>query len=218
MIKFNRFLLCALICAPSGVWAARSTDFYMAAQLLAAARNGNTRLVQNLINSGANVNFVDSTGLSVVCTAVMNNDMRAVQVLQMYGADASNCDRQIKNYQARTNPEPESGLFSGLSSTHKLVLGTIGVAGVVGGLLWATDAFDGTNHNGSSSSSGNHGSGSGGSSSDTVTAAFTVPYSPAYLNTNGTINKDALVNADTWVTEEGRTDFDYIKNSDMQNY
>ena len=146
MIKVNRFLLCALICAPFGAWAANdSTSFNMAAQLLSAARNGNTRLVQNLINSGADVNYVDSTGLSVVCTAVMNNDTNAVQVLQMYGADASNCDRQIKNYQARMNPVSESGVFSGLSSTHELVLGVIGAAAVVGGLLWATDAFDGDN-------------------------------------------------------------------------
>ena len=148
---------------PCGAFAATgTTGFNMAAQLLSAARNGNTRLVQNLINSGADINYVDSTGLSVVCTAVMNNDMRAVQVLQMYGADASNCDRQIKNYRTRTNPTPESGVFSGLSSTHKLVLGTVGVAAVVGGLLWATDVFDGGDDNNSSASTGSHAGGGGG--------------------------------------------------------
>ena len=178
MIKFNRFLLCALVAAPCGAWAAGgSTGFNMAAQLLSAARNGNTRLVQNLINSGADVNYVDSTGLSVVCTAVMNNDLRAVQVLQMYGADASNCDRQIKNYKNRTSPTPDSGLFAGLSSTHKLVLGVVGVGAVVGGLLWATDALDGGNNNSSNGGTGNHAGGGGsesGGSSDT-NIGFTIP-------------------------------------------
>ena len=86
---------------PVGAMAA-GADFNMAAQLLSAARNGNTRLVQNLINSGADVNYVDSTGVSVVCTAVMNNDRQAVQILQMYGADASQCDRQIKKQKQKT--------------------------------------------------------------------------------------------------------------------
>ena len=81
LVKFNRALFLLIMFAPSVSFAA-GADFNMAAQLLSAARNGNTRLVQNLINSGANVNYIDSTGLSVVCTAVMNNDMRAVQVLQ----------------------------------------------------------------------------------------------------------------------------------------
>lgn len=189
LIKSNRFLLCALFAMPCGAWAAQPTGFTMAAQLLSAARNGNTRLVQNLINSGADVNYVDSTGLSVVCTAVMNNDIRAVQVLQMYGADASDCDRQIKNYQARTNPVYESGLFSGLSSTHKLVLSAVGAAAVIGGLLWLTDAFDGSNDNSSSSSGGSHsGGGSGGSSGEeSLAAAFTIPYGPAMVDSGGTV-------------------------------
>ena len=182
--------MCALIFAPCVVLAAdNSTGFNMAAQLLSAARNGNTRLVQNLINSGADVNYVDSTGLSVVCTAVMNNDTNAVQVLQMYGADASNCDRQIKNYQARMNPVRESGVFSGLSSTHELVLGVIGAAAVVGGLLWATDAFDGDNHNGSSGNSGNHsGNNENNGGSNSLTAAFTVPYGPRMVTSNGSVS------------------------------
>ena len=220
MHKLKRFLLGVLFIIPFGAYAAGSADFNMASQLLAAARNGNTRLVQDLINSGANINYVDSTGLSIVCTAVMNNDIRAVQVLQMYGADASNCDRQIKNYKARTNPQPESGLFSGLSSTHSLVLSVIGSAAVIGVLLWATDAFDGDNHNSSSGGGGGHssGGGSGGDDDDTITPMFTVPYSPAYLNTDGTINQSFVVNPDNWITDQGQMDFDYIQGSDMQNY
>ena len=198
LVKFNHFLLCALFVAPYGAVAATgTTGFNMAAQLLSAARNGNTRLVQNLINSGADINYVDSTGLSVVCTAVMNNDMRAVQVLQMYGADASNCDRQIKNYRTRTSPTPESGVFSGLSSTHKLVLGTVGVAAVVGGLLWATDVFDGGDDNNSSASTGSHAGGGGGGSGGggSLAPAFTVPYGTAMVDSNGNVISN--FNADT---------------------
>ena len=169
MTGFNRILFLLLVFTPAASIAA-GTDFNMAAQLLSAARNGNTRLMQNLINSGANVNYVDSTGLSVVCTAVMNNDVRAVQVLQMYGADASQCDRQIKNYRARNNPTSDTGVFSGLSPTHKLMLGAVGVAGGIAGVLWATDAFGGGGGD-SGVGTGGHGSNSGGGSGNDGTNA-----------------------------------------------
>lgn len=216
MKKINQFLLCALFTAPCGAWAAGgSTGFNMAAQLLSAARNGNTRLVQNLINSGADVNYVDSTGVSVVCTAVMNNDMRAVQILQMYGADASNCDRQIKNYKNRTSPAPDSGLFAGLSSTHKLVLGTVGVAAVVGGLLWATDAFDDGDSNTYNGGTGSHAGGdSSESGDDSTTGTLIVPSSPS-----------GSITANEWVTSaQGSTNFNYLRGLTitdpdyMQNY
>ena len=182
MIKFKHFLIGLFVFAPSVALAA-GTDFTMAAQLLSAARNGNVRLVQNLINSGADVNYTDSTGVSVVCTAVMNNDIRAVQILQMYGADASNCDRQIKDYNARTNPTEDSGVFSGLSSTHRLVLTVVGAGAVIAGLLWATDAFDSNSggHSGNGNSGG-HGSNSGDDSSGSLKAAFTVPYGPKMVD------------------------------------
>jgi hypothetical protein len=191
LVNLNRFLLGFLIVAPCTSFAASDASFNMAAQLLSAARNGNTRLVQNLINSGADVNYIDSTGVSVVCTAIMNNDIRAVQVLQMYGADASQCDRQIKNYRARNNPTADTGLFSGLSSSHKLLLSVAGTGAVIAGLLWATDAFEDDNGNSSSSSnSGGHtsgGSGSGGSGSG-LNAALTVPYGPAMVTTTGAVS------------------------------
>ncbi len=219
MTGFNRILFLLLVFTPAASIAA-GTDFNMAAQLLSAARNGNTRLMQNLINSGADVNYVDSTGLSVVCTAVMNNDVRAVQVLQMYGADASGCDRQIKNYRARNNPTSDTGVFSGLSPTHKLVLGAVGVAGGIAGVLWATDAFGGDGGGDSGVATGGHGSnsGSGEDSSSDVTPMFTVPYSPAYLTTSGTVNPDVVVSANDWVSSEGENNFNFIQSSDMQNY
>lgn len=172
----------------TGVSAAPDAGFNMASQLLSAARNGNTRLVQNLINSGADVNYVDSTGLSVVCTALMNNDMRAVQVLQMYGADASNCDKQIKNYKNRNMPEADSGLFSGLTPAHKLVLGVAGAGAVIGGLLLATDAFDFGNDNDSNGGSGSHSNNNNDNNNTSLTAAFTVPYGPAMVTSTGSVN------------------------------
>ncbi len=190
LIKFNRVLFLLMVGAPS-VAGAAGTDFNMAAQLLSAARNGNTRLMQNLINSGADVNYVDSTGVSVVCTAVMNNDMRAVQLLQMYGADASQCDRQIKNYRVRNTSVDETGLFSGLSPTHKLVLGSVGAIGAIAGILWATDAFDSDGGGDSFTSTGSHGSGSGGSGnggSSSLTPTFTIPYGPAMVTAGGAVS------------------------------
>lgn len=219
LTKFNRALFLLSVFVP-GVSFAADADFNMAAQLLSAARNGNTRLMQNLINSGADVNYIDSTGVSVVCTAVMNNDTRAVQLLQMYGADSSQCDRQIKNYRTRNTQTSDVGLFSGLSSTHKLVLGSLGTVGAVAGVVWATGALGSDGGGDAGVGSGGHGTGGGGDSDDDVLKPeFTVPYSPAYLTTSGTVNPDVVVSANDWVTTEGQMDFDFMRaSSEMQNY
>jgi len=180
-MKYIRLLAFALCFVPFASFAA-TNDFMVAAQLLAAARNGDIQQVEILINDGADVNFVDSTGLSVVCTALMNNDVRAAQILQMYGADASKCDRQIRKYNSQNKPERSGGLFSGLSSTHTLTLAAAGAAVVVGGLLLLTDVLDFSNDNHSSSgggdrpSGGNPGDGSGG---EPAVAKITLPYGPA---------------------------------------
>ena len=91
-MKYIRLLLLAIFFIPAASFAATvsNNEFMVAAQLLSAAKNADIQQVQILINNGANVNYVDSTGLSLVCTALMNNDVRAAQILQMYGADASN--------------------------------------------------------------------------------------------------------------------------------
>ncbi len=186
-MKFVRLLVFALFFAPFGAFAAPN-DFTVAAQLLAAAKNADIQQVQILVNNGANINYVDSTGLSLVCTALMNNDLRAAQILQMYGADASQCDRQIKNYKTQNSPGRTGGLFGGLSTAQGLTLAAAGAAVVVGGLYLLTDVFDHDNHNHTSSSSdGNHGGGSGGggggsSNSGTVWSAGALPYGPAMLN------------------------------------
>ena len=120
-MKIIRFLLFCVSLIPLSVNAAPS-EFSMAAQLLAAAKNADVQQVQALVNNGANVNFVDSTGLSIVCTALMNNDVRAAQILQMYGADASRCDVQIKRYNSKNKPKSTGGLFGGLSSAQSLTL------------------------------------------------------------------------------------------------
>ena len=75
-MKLLRFLLLFVFLVPFGARAVVD-DFTMAAQLLAAAKSADIQQVQVLVNNGANVNFVDSTGLSIVCTALMNNDIRA---------------------------------------------------------------------------------------------------------------------------------------------
>ena len=193
-MKFIRILLFSVCLMPMASFAA-SNDFMMAAQLLAAAKNADIQQVQSLVNAGANVNFVDSTGLSIVCTALMNNDVRAAQILQMYGADASKCDTQIKRFNNRTKPKSTGGLFSGLSSAQSLTLTAAGAAVVVGGLFLLTDLFDPGNDNDAASSGGSrpdNNPGNGGVNGG-GTLGLSVPYSPAYLGADGKITTDDTV-------------------------
>ena len=181
-MKYIRILFLSLFVFPFGAFAVpQNNEFMAAAQLLAAARNADIQQVQMLVNSGANINYVDATGLSVVCTALMNNDTRAAQILQMYGADASQCDRQIKNYNNRTKPKPSGGLFGGLSSVQNMTLAAAGAAVVVGGLLLLTDVFDPGNNNENGNLSGGTRPGTGGNTggNDNATSTITVPYGPA---------------------------------------
>ncbi len=182
-MKFIRVLLVALFMVPFAARAA-SSDFMVAAQLLAAAKNADIQQVQALVNNGADINFVDATGLSLVCTALMNNDVRAAQILQMYGADASKCDRQIKQYNSANKPRSTGGLFSGLSSTQGMALAAAGAAVVIGGLFLLTDVFDAGNENETAvSGSGNRpGQGDSGGNSGSLAAAFTLPYGPAMVD------------------------------------
>ncbi len=181
-MKIIRLLFFVFCLTPLASFAANS-EFTMAAQLLAAAKAADIQQVQSLVNAGANVNFVDSTGVSIVCTALMNNDTRAAQILQMYGADASKCDRQIKQYNNRNKPRETGGLFSGLSSAQTISLAAAGAAVVVGGLLLLTDVFDPGNDNQSAGSGGNRpdnnpGTDTGGN----INAAFVLPYGPTMKN------------------------------------
>ena len=190
-MKFIRFVCLLLLYVPCVAFGAVS-DFQNAAHLLSAARRGDVQTVQILINNGANVNYVDSTGLSLVCTAVMNNDTRAIHILQMYGADASNCDRQIKQYKQATTRAvrgEQYGFFSGLGTAQTLALSAVGVAAVVGGIMLLTDVFDSDSGGGSGGMSGDtsHGSGQGGGGSSgggatTQMLALNLPYGPACKN------------------------------------
>lgn len=192
-MKYIRLLLFALFLIPAGAVAAttaNNSEFMVAAQLLAAAKNADIQQVQLLISNGANVNYVDSTGLSLVCTALMNNDVRAAQILQMYGADASQCDRQIKQYNSRTQTESSGGLFSGLSSAQTISLAAAGAAVVVGGLFLLTDWLDPGNENGGGTSSGGNrpGQGEGGDGSGgTTSSTAEIPVGPAYFDAAGDI-------------------------------
>lgn len=181
-MKYIRILLVSLFVLPFAARAA-SPEFMVAAQLLSAAKNADIQQVQALINNGANVNFVDSTGMSIVCTALMNNDVRAAQILQMYGADASNCDRQIKQYRNKNTTKTGSGgLFGGLSSAQSMTLAAAGAAVVVGGLLLLTDVFDPGNDNKSPSSGGNRGDDTPGADTNNPTEKLAIPYGPAMPN------------------------------------
>ena len=183
-MKFLRFLVLALFFAPFASFAAPG-EFAVAAQLLAAAKNADIQQVQILVNNGANINYVDNTGLSLVCTALMNNDLRAAQILQMYGADASQCDRQIKDYKTRNTPERTGGLFGGLSTAQGIVLAAAGAAVVIGGLFLLTDIFDPDNDNNNSSGGSGVRPDSGGSTTpgESGSAIFTggIPYGPAFV-------------------------------------
>ena len=226
-MKNVRFWLLLGALVPCGAFGAVGSDFQGAAQLLSAARRGDTRKVQYLINSGVDINYTDSTGLSLVCTAVMNNDKRTIQVLQMYGADASNCDKQIKKYRQRknlANNGEEYDFFSGLSSSHIVALSAVGIAAVIGGVALLTDAFDSENNNGSSSSGGgSHGGGSGDGGGGSASKSFTVPYGPAYINAlSGKVdpNFDIAQNLQTWDLTNAstpyslrQTDFSYMGNN-----
>lgn len=191
-MKFVRILIFSLFLMPVASFAAGS-DFMLAAQLLAAAKAADIQQVQSLVNNGADVNFVDSTGVSIVCTALMNNDVRAAQILQMYGADASQCDRQIKQYNKKNKPKTDSGgLFSGLSSAQGIALAAAGAAVVVGGLFLLTDVLDPGNDNDSGSAGGDrpnnnpdNGEGGGGASNE---AFAKLPYGPACDPVTGVCN------------------------------
>ncbi len=223
-MKFLRIFLIAMFFMPVAVRAASNNSFMVAAQLLSAAKNADIQQVQNLINSGADVNYVDATGLSLVCTSLMNNDVRGAQILQMYGADASKCDQQIKQYNLRNKPADAGGLFSGLSSAHNLTLAAAGAAVVVGGLFLLTDVFDGGNNNSSSSSGsndnrpgGDSGSGDGGAS----TLAFTLPYGPAMPNAESEAeNYTSNLNLYSPSNEDSilYKNFDLMTNEYRQNY
>ncbi|MDR2412786.1 MAG: ankyrin repeat domain-containing protein [Rickettsiales bacterium] len=181
-MKRIKILLFALFFAPVASFAA--SDFEIAAQLLSAAKNADIQQVQALVNNGANINFTDNTGMSVVCTALMNKDTRAAQILQMYGADASKCDQQIKRYNKKLPKEESGGLFSGLSTTKSIALAAAGAAVVVGGLLLLTDVLDpGNNNNSDGTSSGNRPGGGGTGGGGTATEAFALPFGPAMPNT-----------------------------------
>ncbi len=186
-MKFIRLVVFALFLCPFAVHAAPVTEFTVASQLLAAARNADIRQVQSLVAAGANINFVDSTGLSLVCTALMNNDLRAAQILQMYGADASKCDQQIRKYRSRRAPERTGGLFGGLSTAQGMTLAAAGAAVVVGGLFLLTDVFDAENDNGYTGSGAGGGGGSSGGGGDNAGVGVPVfanglPYGPLLPN------------------------------------
>ena len=213
-MKFIRFFAVLLGLIPCVSLAAGTAEFQNASKLLVAARNGDIQTVQVLINSGVDVNYVDSTGLSLVCTAVMNNDTRAIQVLQMYGADASNCDRQIKQYQQKTRlaaKGEEYGFFSGLSSSHIIALSALGVAAVVGGIVLLADAFDSDSGHANGSTNGDRpNNNNGGTTTTDPTKLFSVNLPAGPACSGNVCPSDFSV----W---ESSPDFAYMSNVSLQD-
>ena len=221
LMKFIRIFGVLMLMMPCVSWAAGTSEFQNASQLLTAARRGDIQTVQVLINNGTDVNYVDSTGLSVVCTAVMNNDKRAIQILQMYGADASNCDRQIKQYKQKSRVAArgeEGGFFSGLSSTHVLALSAVGVAAVIGGVALLTNVLDDNDGGGASGGSNgdrpnNNNSNSSTSTTTTQLFAQNLPYGP------GCTDDDCSGDYALWEQETPYAeDFDFMSTGNNFNY
>lgn len=217
LMKLMKFCLVSALFVPTLVFGATNSDFQNAARLLSAARRGDTQTVQVLISSGVDINYTDATGLSLVCTAVMNNDTRAAQILQMYGADASKCDKQIKQYKNKVKVAArgeEYGFFSGLGSGQVLALSALGVVGVIAGVALLTDVFDADNNNSNPSSGGSHsggngGSSSGGGSSTSTLFALDLPYGPACSG------KTCPTDFSVW---EQMQDFDYMSDKSRGNF
>lgn len=139
MFNKFRFLAVALFavvlagfCVPT---VARADAFGDAARLLSAAKAGDSNTISILVSGGADINYVDNTGMSIVCTALMNNDKSAAQLLQVYGADASKCDQQIKRYKTAASGDTGGGFWSGLSNPQNLTL-AIGGAALIGGAVY----------------------------------------------------------------------------------
>ena len=214
-MKFIRILGVLLMFVPCVSMAANTDEFQNASKLLTAARRGDVQTVQVLINNGVDVNYVDATGLSLVCTAVMNNDKRAIQILQMYGADASNCDRQIKQYKQKSRVATsgeETGFFSGLSSTHVLALSAVGAAAVIGGVVLLAKVFDNDNDNGAGGTNGdrpNNNNGEGSTSGTVQLFAQNIPNGPG-------CNGDDC--SEYYTKEQQWQDFDYMSSGDSFNY
>lgn len=214
-MKIMRIFGVFLLFIPCMSMAASTSEFQNASKLLTAARRGDIQTVQFLINNGVDVNYTDATGLSLVCTAVMNNDKRAIQILQMYGADASNCDRQIRQYKQKSRMAThgeESGFFSGLSSTHVLALSAVGAAAVIGGVVLLANAFDNdSNHNSGGSNGGRPNNNNEGSSVSTTTPLLTqsLPNGPGCNSGDCSEDFDRLEN---W------QDFDHMSTGGSFNY
>ena len=165
-------------------------NFNMSAQMLQAARIGDTATIERLLMAGANINYRDATGMSIVCTALMNGDIRAAQILQTYGADASQCDRQARRYQAMQPQYEKQGMFTGLSDQQNLVLVGGAAALAVGGLYMFGGGFGMPGNNLSGGGSGdrptgnNPGGGGPGTGTGNPTERITIQYGPLQWNTN----------------------------------
>ncbi|MDR2770375.1 MAG: ankyrin repeat domain-containing protein, partial [Rickettsiales bacterium] len=197
--------------------------------MLNAARKGDVQAVERIVNSGADINYTDGTGLSIVCTAIMNNDLKAAQILQVYGADASKCDAQIRKYQNKLPKENSGGLFSGLTNAQNMTLAAGGAALVIGGVALLGGEFFGIGGGNGESASGSgaedgRGTGGGGASTgDGFKSLASIPYSLQEWNTADGKAKDFDLNAAMNLYSGNgaanvTNDFEYMSGGGFQNY
>lgn len=80
-----------------------------------AAKIGDTKKLESLINAGANVNYSDDFGITSLMLAALHGKVEAVKLLLSYGADASATDGNGKSalYYAK---------FTGIPSEQKAEL------------------------------------------------------------------------------------------------
>ncbi len=212
MLKKLRIIGLFGIFAMFGFGAHAATNFSQASALLSAARQGDVVQVEAMVNSGVDVNYTDASGLSLVCTALMNGDTRAAQILQTYGADASRCDDQQQKYKKNNKTDDSGGMFSGLSSIQQLALAAGGAALVVVGVGALAGSSDSSNDNGGSSSGGNGNGGNGGTSAFKVTL-------PTMLKNGTAFNEDLASYSTTNVDNPAKAaDFTAMSANGNQNY
>ena len=208
-----------------------AANFQMAAQLMNAARARDIFMVERLIQAGADVNFVDQAGMSIICVLIQNNEMQAAQILQRYGADASRCNQQIRRFNENQYQYAESGMFSGLSDAQNLTLIGGGAALGIAGLYYLGGGFGGNGGNNNAGGGGGggdrpiQGPGGGGPGTGTQTPQerVRVAYGPAQwdFSTNRPSENFNMGEAmNIWSDGANQRDFNLMNNNSagIQNY
>lgn len=150
-------------------------------ELLKAASRGKTSEVEKYIASGANINFQNKKGESLICVAKRKGDMRAVRILKSYGAAPIGCDFGSKKPASR-KPSEYSNKKNHYKMTKKdkatkMSMSKLAVAGAAGAGLFMFMGSDDDDKNSSSDSSPI----GGGGDDDIPTETVVLPDGPGYF-------------------------------------